>query len=360
MVKKVFIVLTVIILVSVMSTVGLADDDGGWLSNLLDSKDDDLTVGLLLKTMQEERYEVDKAAFTEKAEELGAEVIFESANNDEDTQLDKFENMLTKGVDAIAIQPIDPVAAGNMVKRAQEAGVPVIAYDMLITGDNPDVFVTPDAWKVGEFQGEAMVEWFKEQKGEVEGNIVLLRGDPGCSNSPIFTQGVLDTVEEHSGLEIVVDQTHDNYSPDEAMKTTEDALTRFDNDIDAVVANNSGMASGAVRALEEQGLADTDKVFVAGSDADLTNVRYIEQGKQVMDVYKEIEPLAHKAAEVAVELAENSDKEAEDIIEIDKKVDNGKSDIPAVLTPIAKVNKDTIIETVVEGGYHSEEDIFEE
>jgi D-xylose transport system substrate-binding protein len=57
----------------------------------------DVKIGFLLKTMEEERYQRDKAAFIAKAEELGAEVIFDAANNDEQTQLAKFENMLAKG-----------------------------------------------------------------------------------------------------------------------------------------------------------------------------------------------------------------------------------------------------------------------
>ena len=70
---------------------------------------DKVKIGFLLKTMQEERYQRDKAAFLAKAKALGAEVIFDSANNDEQTQLAAFENMLSRGAQAIVLQPVNHV-----------------------------------------------------------------------------------------------------------------------------------------------------------------------------------------------------------------------------------------------------------
>src|SRR5690606_23115079 len=98
----------------------------------------------------------------------------------------------------------------------------------------------------------------------------------------------------HPGVKIVVRKNHENWSPSLALATVENALSQYKNKIDAVLANNSGMANAAVQALSEQDL--TGKVFVAGSDADLAAVRNIVQGKQQMDVLKEIEPLARTAA----------------------------------------------------------------
>src|ERR1700724_2435212 len=76
---------------------------------------DKVKIGFLLKTMQEERYQRDKAAFLAKAKALGAEVIFDSANNDEQTQLAAFENMLSRGAQAIVLQPVHTGTAGSMV-----------------------------------------------------------------------------------------------------------------------------------------------------------------------------------------------------------------------------------------------------
>ena len=93
----------------------------------------DVKIGFLLKTMQEERYQQDQAAFIAKAKELGAEVIFDSANNNEQTQLAKFENMLAKGAQVIVLQPVNSGTAGNMVRMANEEGVRVVGYDSMLT-----------------------------------------------------------------------------------------------------------------------------------------------------------------------------------------------------------------------------------
>ena len=105
-------------------------------------------------------------------------------------------------------------------------------------------------------------------------------------------------------------------------------------------------------------MADTDKVFVAGSDADLLNMRYIAQGKQTVDIFKKIKPLAYGAAETAVALAKNPDRQIDEIIEIDRYVDNGQIEVPTVITEIVLVNKDNIMDTVVADGYHEATEIF--
>lgn len=118
----------------------------------------DIKIGFLLKTMEEERYQRDKAVFTKKAEELGAEVIFDAANNDEQTQLAKFENMISKGAQVIVLQPVNTGTAGSMVSMANAEGVKVVGYDSMLVNGPLDAMVMQDSWAVGKLQGEAMVE----------------------------------------------------------------------------------------------------------------------------------------------------------------------------------------------------------
>jgi D-xylose transport system substrate-binding protein len=309
-------------------------------------------IGFILKTMQEERYQRDKAAFIAKGEELGAEVYFDSANNDEQTQLSKFENMLAKGVQVIVLQPVNTGTAGNMVRMANEEGVKVVGYDSMLVNGPLDYMVMQDSWAVGKLQGEAMVEWLKAKKGKVEGKVALIMGQPGDSNAAAMSSGALKIIEENAGLELVVQQSHDGWSPDKAMATAENALTKFKNEIDAFICNNSGMARGVIAALDAQGLADTEKVFVAGSDADLVNIQYVAQGRQSVEIWKKIKPLADKSAEVAVMLAKGEEVKA------DMEIDNGFTKVPTVVTPIVLITKDNIKETIVGEGFYTEEQVY--
>lgn len=321
--------------------------------------DGKIIVGFMLKTMQEERYQKDKKYFIDAARAAGAdEVVFDSANNKEQLQLSKFENMLAKKVDVIVLQPVNTGTAGNMVRMAHEEDVKVVGYDSMLTDGPLDLHVMQDSWAVGQLQGEAMLEWFKEKKGKIEGNVALIKGQPGDSNANAMSSGVLEIIQNNPGLNLVVEQSHVGWAPDKAMKTAENALSRYDNNIDAFICNNSGMARGVIAALKGQGLADMDKVFVAGSDAALTNIRYIAQGIQAVEVFKKIKPLAETAAQAAVKLAANKDKAVGEVIDYDKMIDNGFQGVPTIVTEIVLVTKDNIDETVIADGFHTEEAVY--
>lgn len=319
---------------------------------------DKVKVGFLLKTMQEERYQRDKAAFTAKAEALGAEVIFDSANNNEQEQLAKFENMLTKGAKVIVLQPVNTGTAGSMVKKANEEGVKVVGYDSMLVNGPLDMMVMQDSWAVGKLQGEAMLEWFKKTKGDVKGKVALIKGQPGDSNAEAMSSGALEIIKANPGLELVAEQAHEGWSPDKAMSTAENVLTKYSNGVDAFIANNSGMARGVIAALKTQGLDDVSKVFVAGSDADLVNIQYVAQGKQAVEIWKKIEPLAEKAAEVAVALAKSPDKPAKDAVKFDREIDNGFTKVPTIVTEVVPVTKENVDQTVIAGGFYTKEQVY--
>ncbi|MGM0502455.1 MAG: substrate-binding domain-containing protein [Bacillota bacterium] len=355
--KKISILLIVTLALTLFSSMAFA----GWFGSDDDADDGKIKIGFLLKTMQEERYKKDRRYFTEEAESLGAEVVFDSANNSSSSQMSKFENMLSRGVDVIVLQPVNTGTAGSMVEKAHEEGVKVVGYDSMIQDGPLDVHVMQDSWAVGTLQGKEMVKWFKENKGEVEGNVALIKGQPGDSNAQYMSSGAKEIIEEHDGLDLIVEQSHEGWSPDDAMATAENALNKYDNNVDAFICNNSGMARGVISALESQDLDDTSKVFVAGSDADQTNIRYVEQGKQTVEIFKKIKPLSKTAAQIAFKLANNPDKEVKKAVEadIDRMIDNGHQEVPTIVTPIVTVTQDNIRDTVIEAGFHSEEDIFE-
>ena len=309
-------------------------------------------VGFILKTMQEERYQRDKAIFIKKAESLGAKVYFDSANNDEQMQLAKFENMLAKGCKVIVMQPVNTGTAGNMVKMANEEGVKVVGYDSMLVNGPLDAMVMQDSWAVGKLQGEAMVKWMKSKKGKIEGKVALIMGQPGDSNAIAMSSGALEIVEKNPGLKLVAKQAHEGWSSEKAMATAENVLTKHANGIDAFICNNSGMARGVVAALDSQGIADTEKVFVAGSDADLVNLQYVAQGKQSVEIWKKIAPLAETAAEVAVQLAKGEK------INADKMVNNGFVDVPTIVTPIFLITKDNLESTIIAEGLYTKEQVY--
>jgi D-xylose transport system substrate-binding protein len=318
----------------------------------------DIRIGFLLKTMQEERYQTDKALFIARAESLGAEVLFDSSANDELLQLQQFEGLLEAKVDVIVLQPVNTRTAGALVRLANKQGVKVVGYDSLLTDGPLDVMVMQDSWAVGRLQGEAMIDWFKRVKGEVKGRVVMIKGQPGDSNAELLSSGALEIIAQNSGLELIAERSHVDWSPDLARETTESLLVKYDNQIDAFICNNSGLAFGVLQALHDEDLASTSKVFVAGSDADLRNIQMVARGEQEIDVWKKIKPLAYRAAEVAFALAQDPSRAVAEAIGESKPINNGFAEIPTIITPVVAVTKDTIDGTVIDGGFFTREQVY--
>jgi D-xylose transport system substrate-binding protein len=241
---------------------------------------------------------------------------------------------------------------------AHEKGVKVIGYDSMLQDGPLDFMVMQDSWSVGKLQGQAMLEWFQKKKGKIEGKVALIMGQPADSNAAAMSSGALAIINNNPGLELVAQRSHLDWSPDLARETTETLLVKFDNQIDAFICNNSGLASGVIAALALEDLADTEKVFVAGSDADLRNIQYIVQGKQTVDIWKQIKPLAYKTAEIALLLAKNPDKPVTDVVEGYKLINNGFMNVPTIITPVVLVTKDTIDNTVIAGGFFTKEQVY--
>jgi D-xylose transport system substrate-binding protein len=304
-----------------------------------------IKIGFVLSTLQEERYQKDQKFFAEEAKKLGFEAVMVSADNNPQTQTAKVENLLSSGVKALVIQPVNSQAAANLVKLAHEDKVPVVAYDRMINDAPVDFYVTMDSFKVGVLQAEAAVKATNQK-----GNYILLMGQAGHSVANEITRGVKSVLAKYPKIKIVVEKSHEGWSTSLAMATTENALTQYKNKIDAILANNSGMAQGAVQALSEQGLAG--KVFVAGADADLAAIKNIVAGKQQFEVLKEIEPLAKTSAQVAYQLATGIKPTPTETIK------SGTYSVGTIATPVYGITQANLEEKIFKTGFHSKKSVM--
>jgi D-xylose transport system substrate-binding protein len=307
-----------------------------------------IRIGLSLDTLKEERWQHDRDLFVAHAQELGADVLVQAANSDDELQNSQAENLLTEGVNVLVVVPHNGKSAATIVESAHKAGVPVIAYDRLIRDCDLDLYVTFDPEKVGEEQADYAV------KHRPKGNYVLIGGAPTDNNAVLVRQGqmkILQPYIDRGDIKIVADQWATDWQPVEALKIMENALTKNNNKVDAVIVSNDGTAGGVVQALNEQGLAG--KVLVTGQDADLAGCQRIVQGTQSMTVYKPLPKLADKAAELAIALAEKKP-----ITDPVSKLNNGKIDVPSILLPTVEVDKDNLDATVIADGFQKKEDVY--
>jgi D-xylose transport system substrate-binding protein len=306
-----------------------------------------IKIGLSMDTLKEERWVKDRDLFLKRAGDLGAEVIVQSADGKDETQLNQVENMLTQGIDVLVIIPHNTEMAVTMVEAAKKAGVPVVSYDRLIKNSDVDLYISFDNEKVGEMQAKYLTE------RAPKGNYILIGGAPTDNNAKMFRAGqmrVLQPFIDRKEISVVADQWARDWLPDEALKHTENALTQNRSDVVAVLASNDATAGGAVQALSMVGLGG--KVFVSGQDADLAALQRIVAGTQSMTIYKPVSVLAVRAAELAISLAKR------EAVNASSKVNNGKIDVPSILLDPIMVDRSNIDATVIKDGFHSRESIY--
>lgn len=307
-------------------------------------------IGFLMETLKEERWQKDRDCFVAAAEKLGAKVIVQSCNGSDETQIAQAENMITQGVDLLVVIPHNTKIAATIVNDAHNNGVKVIAYDRIISDCDLDLYVSFDNEKVGELQAKYLTDHAPT------GNYILIGGSPVDNNAQLEKKGqmkILQPFIDSGKIKIVADQWTTDWLPIEALKHTENALTENNNNVVAIVASNDGTAGGVIQALEEQKLAG--KVLVSGQDADLAACQRIVAGTQSMTVYKPIQPMAEAAAEAAILLIQNKP-----VPKANRKVNNGKMDVPSILLPSIAVDKNNLMETVIKDGYQKKEEVYKD
>lgn len=304
-------------------------------------------IGFSMDTLKEERWQRDKRLVEQRAKEVGAELDVQVANGDDAVQTKQADNMLTKGVDVLIVVPHNGEIAASIVEAAHRKGVPVIAYDRLIRNADVDLYISHQVIRMGELQAEYALRHVPR------GNYVLIGGAPTDYNALLLRKGQMNVLKpaiDRGDVKIISEQFAREWKPEEALRLTEDALTRSGKKIDAIVASNDGTAGGAISALEAAGLAG--KVLVTGQDAQKDAVQRIVRGTQTMTIYKSIQPLAFGAVDAAIKLAKKQP------VETTQKVNNGKIDVPSILLDPVVVDKANVDATIIKDGYHKREDIY--
>lgn len=309
-------------------------------------KDDGkIVIGFSMDTLKE-HWVKDRELVEKRAKELGAEVIINVADSNDDVQLKQVDNFLTQGVDVLIIAPHNGQVMATAVERAKKQGVPVVSYDRLILSDQIDVLVSHLHSLAGKMQAEYALE--KQPKG----NYVLIYGASTDNNANIMKEAQLEVLKpavERGDIKIVTEQNAKDWSPELALKIAENALTQNKNDIVAFVSSNDGIAGGAIQALNKQGL--TGKVVVTGMDAQVDALQRIAKGEQSMTVYKPIQPLAYAAVEAAVKLAKGEK------LDTTKTMKAVNKEVPFIFIEPKIVEKVNLMD-IVNDGYETYDNIF--
>jgi D-xylose transport system substrate-binding protein len=333
--------------VSVLILAACGDDDGdeggGETGGATGGAEGDLVVGVSWNNYNEERWALwDEPAIQAALDAGGASYISTDAGSSAEQQLADVENLIAQGADALIILAQDGEAIQPAVASALEQGIPVVAYDRLIE-DPGALYITFDNVEVGRLQAAAVFEQVPS------GNYVFIKGNSADANADFVHSGQLEVLQAaiDAGDIVNVGESYtDNWDPAVAQTNMEQFLTENNNDVQAVVSSNDGMAGGVVAALEAQGLAG--QVAVSGQDGDQAALNRVALGSQTVSVWKDARELGTAAGTAAVLLAQGT--ALADIPDTVQFASPGGNDMTSILlTPIA-ITQDNL-DVVVDAGW---------
>jgi D-xylose transport system substrate-binding protein len=309
------------------------------------------TIALFLPESKTTRYEAfDRPLFEAKIKQLCAEckVLYNNADQDAAKQQQQVEAALTQGADILVLDAVDAGAVAPLVNQAKQKKIPVIAYDRLISGIGYDYFVSFNNVRVGEMQGQALLDALTAKGTANKGKVVMIHGATTDPSSADYKKGAHNVLD--GKVEVGREFDTPDWSPDKAQQEMEQAITALGRDnIVGVLSANDGMAGGAIAAMKRAGYKDLPPI--TGQDAELAAVQRILTGEQHMTIYLNIRTEAEKSAELAVALAKGEKPAAPTT------VNNGTADVPAFLLDPIAVTADKIKDTIVKDGFYKASDI---
>jgi D-xylose transport system substrate-binding protein len=320
-----------------------------------------MNVGILLpESDSSARYEAYDRPLLEQeitAALPGVTIQYANANNNAATQQNQADAALTKGACILVVDPNDSEQAAVIVQQAKQSGVPVIAYDRLIQDPDLAYYVSFDNKRVGELQGQYIVDQLNAGNfGLQEGaNLVMINGSQTDNNALLFWEGAVEKLQplvDSGDLNLVFDQYTPNWDNARAQSLMEGVLTKESNNIQIAYVANDGMANTVIAALRTQGL--NGEVLVTGQDATLTGIQNILTGDQAMTVYKPIIEEARATARLVAALSNGEDTSS--IVNGTTEVIGG-AQIPSVLATPIIVDRTNVEQTVIADGFLSKEQI---
>lgn len=306
-------------------------------------------VGVILpETESSARWEgFDKPLLQQAMQTEGLQPDIQNAQGDEQKFSTLADGMLSSGVKVLVIGSISSESGSAVAAKAKAQGVPVIDYDRLNLGGTSDYYVSFNNTKVGELQGQGLVQALGAKPGA---QIIEIEGAPTDNNATLFYNGqqnVLGAKYASGEYKLVQKQTIEKWDNQIGGNTFEQILTGNGGKVDGVVAANDGLAGAIITVLTKYGL--NGKVAVTGQDATPDGLQAILRGDQSMTVYKPIKQEADAAAKLAAALAKGDTATADKLATATEKDPKGNRDVKSVLLTPQLITKDNV-KTVIDDG----------
>ncbi|MBF4583452.1 sugar-binding protein [Curtobacterium sp. VKM Ac-2865] len=332
-------------------------------------------VGVAMPTKVSERWIKDGNAVKSDLEKAGYKVDLEYGDNKVQQQAQQVSNMITKGAKVLIIASIDGGALSDQLDAAAKAGIKVISYDRLLTGNkNVDYYVSFDNEKVGVDQATSLLTGLGvlDADGKKTGkkgpfNIEVFAGSLDDNNAGFFFNGAMETLKPYiadgtlkiqSGQDSLSQAATQQWDPATAKARMQNLIAKSysgGETLNGVLSPYDGISIGIISALQGAGYGGSDRPLptVTGQDAEAASVKSIIAGQQYSTIYKDTRKLAKQSVTMAEDLLTGKKPEVNDT----KSYDNKVKVVPTFLFQPTVVTKDNYKEVLVDSGYYSEADL---
>lgn len=334
-----------------------------------ESSNSEKTIGILMPTKSSERWINDGNDMVEELEKLGYKTDLQYAEDIVETQVSQAENLITKGVDCLVIANIDGESLTDVCQKANDAGIPVIAYDRLIKNtEYVDYYISFDNTLVGVQIGEYIEKALdlKNANGKSY-NIELFAGSPDDNNAHMLYDGAMSILQQYidnGSLVVVSGQTDfdtvctlrwDGALAQSRMENILTANYSAGKKVDAVFSSYDGLSRGIVEALRSvgYGTADLPWPVITGQDAETATVKSIISGEQTQTIFKDTRELANRAVKVVDAILKGGEVEVNDT----ETYDNGVKVVPSYLCTPISVDINNYKEVLIDSGYIEESEL---
>ena len=270
-------------------------------------------IAVSLPAQTSENWTLAKAEFDSGLEAAGftPDVQFsDSGSSAAASQQQKIDNMLTQGAKVLVIGAEDGKQLSGQVSTAEASSVPVIAYDRPIDAEGTDYYIAFDNFKVGQLQGQALLEGLAKLKGESPWNIELFAGAATDANAPVFFNGAMDVLQPKiddgtlvvkSGQTTFDQVSTEGWKKEKAQERAENLITNYYSDgteFDGALSPNDQLAEGILNAATAAQLTPV----VTGQDSEVVAVTRVAAGEQYSTIYKDTRKLVAETVKMIQEV----------------------------------------------------------
>ncbi|WP_406674666.1 substrate-binding domain-containing protein [Nonomuraea sp. N2-4H] len=289
-----------LLLISALTACSVSTTPGGSTDAAGGSSDGPVAIGFSQATQQSPFYVQLREGAEAAAKQAGASLYFADAGGDVTKQNNDIQDLITRQVDVLLVNPVDPQGVQPGIAAAKAAGVPVVTVDRPVP-EGAVAQVGRDNKAMGELVGKRL----SEALGDKGGKVIEIRGDAGGAVARDRSAGFHDAVKSNPNIKII-EGPYSDYVRSKAVTAMQDLL-QVHPDVAAVYAHNDDMALGALQVLKENG---KDKVLVAGVDGLMEAVKQIPNGQYVATALNDPISLGAKAVETVLKVKKGEQVEA--------------------------------------------------